>query len=113
MYKLLTAGASDTLVDVVRFHCVATAAAVNSVATTLRVYLSTVASPGATTPADTFLIGEVSVPIIAASHSTNATNYFDCVINKIIPAGTYLHVSQHVAQTANQYWNALAFAGDF
>jgi len=113
MYKLLTAGANDTLVDAVRFHCVASAAAVASVATTLRVYVSTVATPGATTAADTFLLGEVSVPAITASHSTNATNYFDCVINKIIPAGTYLHVSQHVAQTANQNWIALGFAGDF
>ena len=113
MYNLLAAGASDTLVDVVRFRCVASAAAVASVATTLRVYLSTVASPGATTPADTFLLDEISVPAITASHSTNATNYFDCVINKVIPAGTYLHVSQHVAQTANQNWIALAFGGNF
>ena len=113
MYKLLTAGANDTLVDSVRFFCVASAAAVTSVATTLRVYLSTVASPGATTAADTFLIGEVSVPAQVASHSTNATNYYDVILNKVIPTGTYLHVSQHVAQTANQNWVAIAFAGDF
>lgn len=113
MYNLLTAGASDTLVETVRFYCVASAAAVTSVATTLRVYVSTVASPGATTAADTFLLGEISVPAVASSHSTNATNYYDLVLNKVIPTGTYLHVSQHVAQTANQNWIAIAFAGDF
>lgn len=113
MVKVFTAGANGSFVDVIRFFSVASAAATTGVATTLRAYLSTVAAPGATTTADTFLIGEVSVPAISSSHSTNATNFYDIVLQKAIPTGTYIHVSQHVAQTTNQAWNAVAFGGDY
>ena len=113
MYKVLTTGANGTYVDVIRFFSVASAAATTGVATTLRAYYSTVASPGATTAANTFLLGEVSVPAISSSHSTNATNYYDMVIQKRLPTGFYIHVSQHVAQTTNQNWIAMAFAGDY
>jgi len=113
MYKVFTAGAEGSFLESIRFSCVAQAAAVTSVATTLRAYISTVASPGATTNTDTSLLGEVSVPAQSASHSTNATNYYDLIIGKPIPAGHYVHVSQHVAQTANQAWQALAFGGDY
>lgn len=113
MVKAFTAGANGSYVDKVRFFCVSSAAATNSVATTLRVFLSTVASPGATLTTDTYLVGEIAVPIIAAAHSTNNTNYYDVILDMVIPTGTYLHVCQHVAQTANQNWNALAIGGDF
>jgi hypothetical protein len=113
MYKAFTAGANGSLIDIIRFLSVASAAATTGVATTLRAYLSSIASPGATTVADTFLIGEISVPAISSSHSTNAVNYWDIVIQKAIPSGTYIHVSQHVAQTTNQNWNALVFGGDY
>lgn len=113
MYKLFTAGANGSFIDKIRFHTVASAAATTGVATTLRAYLSTVSSPGATTNSDTFLIGEVSVPAISSSHSTNATNYYEISLGFAIPAGTYIHVSQHVAQTTNQAWHALAFGGDY
>jgi hypothetical protein len=92
---------------------VASAAATSSVATTLRAYLSTVASPGATSAADTWLLAEVSVPLIAAAHSTNATNYFEVPLNLVIPTGYYIHVSQHIAQTTNQNWIASVFGGDY
>lgn len=113
MVKAFTVGANGSYIDTIRFYCVASAAATNSVATTLRAYVSTVASPGATTASDTNLIGEISVPIVAASHSTNATNYYDMVINKAFPTGTYIHVSQHVAQTTNQNWQATVYGGDY
>jgi len=113
VYKVFTAGANGSFLEVIRFWCVASAAATTSVATTLRAYLSTVASPGATANTDTYLLGEVSVPAQSASHSTNATNYYDIIIAKAIPTGRYVHVSQHVAQTTNQNWIAMAFGGDY
>ena len=115
MVLVFTAGANGSYVDSIRFFAVASAAAVNSVATTLRAYLSTVAAPeaGATTSANTYLLGEISVPIVAASNSTNATNFYEIILNKAIPAGTYIHVSQHVAQTTNQNWQAMIFGGDY
>lgn len=113
MYKAFTAGSNGSFVDTIRFMSVASAAATTGVATTLRAYLSTVSSPGATTSSDTFCIGEVSVPAINSSHSTNATNYYEIVLGKPIPTGTYIHVSQHVAQTTNQSWQAIVFGGDY
>lgn len=114
MMKVFTAGANGSYVDRVRFFAVASAAAVTSVATTLRVFISTVNSaPSATTAADTFLIGEISVPAVSAAHSTNATNYYDVILEQIIPTGTYILVTQHVAQTANQNWNAICYGSDY
>ena len=113
MVKLFTAGTEGSFIDTIRFFSVASVANTTGVATTLRAYLSTVSTPGATTTADTFLIGEISVPAIASSHSTNATNYYDMVLQKAIPTGTYIHISQHVAQTTSQAWNAIAFGGNY
>lgn len=113
MFKAFTAGADGSYVDRVRFFSVSSAAATTGVATTLRVYLSTVSAPGATTNADTFLLGEVSAPAINSSNSTNATNYYDVIIEMAIPTGTFIHVSQHVAQTTNQRWNAVVIGGNY
>jgi hypothetical protein len=115
MVLAFTAGANGSYVDKVRFFAVASAAAVNSVATTLRVYISTVAAPeaGATTQADTHCIGEISVPIVATSNSVNATNFYEIPLGFAIPTGRYIHVSQHVAQTTNQVWKAVVLGGDF
>ena len=118
MYSAFQAGSNGSFVQRVRFNCVASAAATNSIATTLRVYLTTVntavgSAAGATTNANTFLLAEVSVPIISASNSTNATNYYEVPLNIAIPSSTWIYVSQHVAQTTNQAWNAKVFGGDY
>jgi hypothetical protein len=111
-FKAFTSGANGSFVRFVRFMSVASTAATTGVATTLRVYLSTVGS-GAVTAADTFLIGEISVPAISSAHSTNATNYYDFNLNMALPTGYFIHVSQHIAQTTNQNWIALCFGGDY
>ena len=118
MYSTFASGANGSFVQRVRFNCVANAAATNSVATTLRVYLTTVntavgSAAGATTSANTFLLGEISVPIISASNSTNATMYYELPLNIAIPTGRWIYVSQHIAQTTNQAWNAKCFGGDY
>lgn len=115
MVLAFTAGSNGSYVDCIRFSCVANTAATSSVATTLRAYISTVAAPeaGATTQANTHCIGEISVPIVVSSHSTNATNFYEIILNKAIPSGTYIHVSQHVAQTTNQVWKATVYGGDY
>lgn len=113
MYLAFTVGAFGSLVDSIRFFSVANTAATTGVATVLRAYLSTVGTPGATTAANTFLIGEVSVPAVASSHSTNATNYYEIVLKKRYPTGTFILVSQHVAQTTNQNWIAIVDGGDY
>ncbi|WP_438979911.1 hypothetical protein [Polynucleobacter sp.] len=116
MVKVFTTGSNGSYIDKIRFNTIASAAATTGVATTLRVFLSTVSAPesNATTGnTDTWLLGEVSVPAISSSHSTNATNYYDVVLNMAIPTGFYIHVAQHVAQTTNQQWQAIAIGGDY
>jgi hypothetical protein len=113
MFNAFTAGSNGSYVDRVRFLCVASGAAVTSVATVLRVYLSTVASPGATTAANTFLLGEVSVPAISAANSTAAAPYYELPLGIAIATGYYILVSQHVAQTSTQSWKAIVFGGNY
>ena len=111
-FLAFTSGASGSFVQRVRFIPVASAAAVNSVATTLRVYLSTVNS-GTPTATNTNLLGEISVPIISAANSTAAASYYEIPLNIAIPASTYILVSQHIAQTTNQSWQAIVFGGNY
>jgi hypothetical protein len=111
IFKLFTAGANGSFLQRIRFMSVASAPT-TGVATVLRIFLSTVGS-GSTTAADTFLIGEVSVPAIASDAATAATNFYDFILNMAIPSGMFVHVSQHVAQTTNQNWVATAIGGDY
>lgn len=111
IFKAFTAGANGSFIQRVRFMSVATAPT-TGVATTLRIFLSTVGS-GATTAANTFLIGEVSAQAIPSDSTTAATNYYDFPINQAIPTGMFVLVSQHVAQTANQNWVAVCWGGDY
>lgn len=118
MYCTFISGANGSFLQRIRFSTVASAAATNSVATVLRIYYSTIvtaegAAAGATTAADTHLIAEISVPIISSSHSTLATNYYEVPLNIPIPATKYIMVSQHIAQTTNQQWQAIAIGGDY
>lgn len=112
IFKVFTTGANGSFINKIRFMSVASAANTTGVATTLRVFISSVGS-STTSASDTFLIGEVSVPAIASDNSTNATNYYDFVINAALPTSKFIHVSQHVAQTTNQNWIATAFGGDY
>lgn len=118
MYSAFQSGTNGSFVQRVRFNTVASAAAVNSVATTLRVFITTVntavgSAAGATTAANTQLLAEISVPLIATANSTNATNYYEVPLNIAIPTGRWIYVAQHVAQTTNQQWQATVFGGDY
>ncbi|CAB4143682.1 hypothetical protein UFOVP450_198 [uncultured Caudovirales phage] len=111
-FVAFTSGPSGSFVQRVRFNPVASAAAVTSVATTLRVFLSSTGS-GTPTAANTHLLAEISVPAISAAALTAATNYYEIPLNVAIPASRFILVSQHVAQTTNQSWQATVFGGDY
>lgn len=118
MYCVFDPASGGSFVQYVMFSTVASAANTTGVATTLRVYISTVATSegsaaGATTSSNTFLLREVSVPAIASSHSTNATNNYPIPINMPLTSADHILVSQHVAQTTNQQWQAVAVGGDY
>ena len=111
-FLAFSSGADGSFVQRIRFIPVASAAAVNSVATTLRVFLSSV-NTGTPTTSDTYLLAEISVPLISTSNSTQAVNYYEIPLNITIPANHYILVSQHVAQTTNQSWQAMVFGGNY
>ena len=113
VYKAFTAGTNGSYVDQIVFSPVATTAA-NTIATTLRAYLSTIAAPGATIGGtDTFLLGEITVPICAAGSLTVAAPNYTMPVSKVIPTGMYIHVSQATAQTATTFWQAVVFGGNY
>ena len=111
-FLAFTSGASGSFVQRARFNTVASAAAVTSVATTLRVFLSSTGS-GIPTSANTNLLAEISVPAISTAATTAATNYYEIPLNIAVPSGRYILVSQHLAQTTNQSWQATIFGGDY
>lgn len=111
-FLAFTSGANGSFIQRVRFIPVASAAAVTSVATTLRVFLSTV-NTGTPTAANTQLLAEISVPAISVSNSTNAVTYYEIPLNVAIASSNYILVSQHVAQTTNQSWQAIVFGGNY
>lgn len=112
LFLAFSAGVSGSFIQSIRFQSTAEQAAVNSVATTLRAFVGR-QNAGTLTTASAFLLAEISVPLISTANSTNATNYYDIPINRAVPSGSYVLVSQHVAQTTNQYWQATVFGGDY
>jgi len=111
IFLAFTAGANGSFVQKLRFLSVATTPT-TGVATVLRVYYSTV-NTGATTAANTFLLGELSVPAVPSANATNATSYYELPLNFAIASGEYILVSQHTAQTANQNWVANVIGSDY
>lgn len=113
MYIALTADATNgSYVEFVRFMAVASVAASNTAATVMRVYVSSITS-GATSSANTWLIGEIALPIISADQTVTATNWYDMPLGFRLPAGYTLLVSSHIAQPANTGIRATAFGGDY
>lgn len=112
IFKALTAGANGTFVARVRWNPTASAAATSTTATIGRVFYSTVGS-GSTTSANTFLIGEVTLPSVSADSSTAPTNPIEVMVNMAIPSGSFIHVTNHAAPAASTAWVAQVIAGDF
>ncbi len=114
MYLLVDGSgfADGALIDAVRIMCVANTAAVNTVATVIRLFSSTVTS-GATTAADTFLFDEIAVPIISAASATLAQNRIEIPVGWRLPAGRSILASTHIAAASNTFWNLNAYGGKY
>lgn len=96
-----------------RIRWLATATApTNTTATVARMFLST-QSTGATTSANTRLLGEITLPLTAADNATTAVNAFDFPIADGLEAGTFILVTNHAAPAANTAWRATYFGGDY
>ena len=112
IFLLFTAGAEGAYVDFVRWIATATAPA-NTTATVARIFRSTV-SAGVTTSANTHLIGEVTLPLVAADNATTAVNAFDFPLGIALAAGETLLVTNHAAPAATTAWRAVVMgAGDY
>jgi hypothetical protein len=96
----------------VRFIPTATTANTVTTATVARVFLSSVTS-GATTSANTFLIGELTLSAQTADSSTAQVNWFDLLLGFAVPASYTILVTNHAAPAANTAWRACVIAGDY
>lgn len=90
----------------------ASVAATSTTATVARFFASTVSS-GATTAANTDPIGEIPLATQIADSSTTAVITLTLPVNKQIPAGRSLLVTNHAAPAANTGWKFVAYWGDY
>ncbi|NBX52014.1 hypothetical protein EBT25_19280, partial [bacterium] len=110
-FVAFTSGTSGSYVQKVRFSFTSTTSAINSVATVLKVYYSTV-NTGTPTASQISLIADILAP--AQTLTTTTASYpIELPINFAMPANTYLLVGQSVAQSANSAWVATVFGGDY
>jgi hypothetical protein len=112
IFKAFTAGSNGAWVSRVRFTSTASVAATTTTNTSVRVFVSSKTS-GATTSADTWLVGELNLPSVSAAHSTNATVPQELPCNFAIPAGYTVLVTYHVAHAANSGIQATVFGTDY
>jgi hypothetical protein len=109
---LETAGANGSFLNKIRFSPAASVAATATTASVIRVFLSTQSS-GATTNANTSLIGEIAAPAQTADQTTTATNYIEFPLGFAVPSGISLLFSMHHAAAANTSWQGVCFSGDY
>jgi uncharacterized protein with beta-barrel porin domain len=112
MLLLFTSGADGSFLNKIRFSPSASVAATATTASVIRVYLSTQSS-GATTNANTHLIGEIAAPSQTADQTTTATNYLELPLGFAIQTGYSVLFSMHHAAAANTSWKGVCFAGDY
>lgn len=111
IFLLKTLGADGTFVRAVRWIPTATAPTTTT-ATVGRVFLSSQSS-GATTSANTWLLGEITLPAIAADNASTAVPSFDVPIGFAIQTGFSILVTNHAAPAANTAWRAVLIGMDY
>lgn len=112
IFKAFTADEdSGSLVDFIRFLPVAPVAA-STTATIARIFLSSVAT-GVTTPDDTLLFAEVVLPVAAAANATTPVSPVEITIDRRLPEGWTVLITQHAAPAAGTNWRAVVGARDY
>ena len=103
---------NGSLVGLVRFLPVALAAN-STTATVARIFASSKAV-GVTSPADTFLIGEVVLPIAGASNPVTPASLVGFAIDMRLPAGWTILVTTDATPAAGTTWRATVLrSGDY
>ena len=75
-------------------------------------FISSVTS-GATTSANTFIVGEITLPAIAADNASTGVIWFDVMLGFAIDPSFTVLVTNHAAPAANTAWRAVVVAGDY
>lgn len=107
-----TAGPDGGYLRYVELWPTARVAATSTVATVARAFLSTQSS-GATSAANTNLVGEVFLSSVSASNATTATTPVVIVFNRQIAANQSVLFTNHAAPAANTAWKAVLYWGDY
>lgn len=113
IFNVFTADASNgSFVREVRFTATATAAGTATTATVARIFLST-QSTGATTSANTHLVGELALGSQTADSSTAATWPVIYPLNIPVPPGYSILVTNHAAPAATTAWKCIVIGGNY
>ena len=107
-----TAGADGAYIDKIRLSPTASVAATATVATVIRIFLSTVSS-GATATTNTSLFQEQAVGIQTAAQTTTGTFFFEIPMGITIPANGTILFSTHIANAANTAWKAVTLGASY
>lgn len=112
IHRAFTAGVDGSWLSRIRFSSTASVAATTTAATTVRVFVSS-QTTGSTTAANTWLVGELNLPAVSASNSTNPTVPQELPLNFAIPGGYTILVTYHAALAANTGIQATVFGADY
>lgn len=112
IFLAFSPGSNGSYVREVRIKPAATAAATTTTATSIRIYLSTQSS-GATTSANTKLIGEVAVPAVSAASTTVPTPDFTFPLGFAIPSIQFILVGSGATLAANTEFQVVTIGGDY
>lgn len=104
-------GASGSFIDRVRFAPTATTTTTTT-ATVARIFYSSVSS-GATTNANTFLLGECVLPSLSAGSSSASNIMLDFPLNINLDTGFHVLVTNHATPAANTAWVATLIGADY
>lgn len=107
-----SAGSNGTFYRFVRVKPWATASATSTSATVIRVFKSTQSS-GATSNANTHLLGEIQIPAVSAANTTGALPDFDIPLNIALPTGQHLLACTAIVAAANTGFAITAVGGDY
>ena len=110
-YIAFTAGANGSYIKEARIKIATTNGTTAVAATTIRFFVSTVAS-GATSGANTHMIAEVAIPAITPA-TTSASPDFIVPLNFAMESGKYLLCCTGVVANANTFYKVTTFGGDY
>ena len=110
-YIAFTPGSNGSYIKEARIKCSTTNGTTAVSATSIRFFISTVAS-GATSGADTHFITEVAIPTFTPAAAT-ASPDFIVPLNFAIESGKYLLCCTGVVAAANTFYKVTTIGGDY